>query len=151
MKPILITVIIALVALTVTASIASSCATQRQAQATIEVARAAQIASAGQAVATTALVVLLGLVILAACAICGLLYLRARGLQRQLAVESNWQPGGGRRVNGQYLPGGGHYASQLQQPDPIQAMLTLMVMQQIQQQPRQPQALPQNVDDQWRW
>jgi hypothetical protein len=145
---ILYTVIGCVLALALLSSVASSCAAQRQAQATIAVANASQ----AQSTAIMVLVGILALVIIGAALTIGLLSFRVNRMQQQLAGnQAGWLPGGGQKINGQYLPGGGKYNGQ-PQGDPNQALMTMMMMQMLQQQQSQQHQLPASVDDNtWRW
>jgi hypothetical protein len=133
------------------AAVSSSCAAQRQAQATIEVARVAQTSN----LAVVALVVILGLVILFSGIAIVSQQIRLNRMQQQLngnPQASGWLPGGGQRVNGQYLPGGGKYNG-LPAGDPSQMMMAMMLSQMMQnQQSHPPQQLPASIEDNsWRW
>lgn len=148
MPKLLITCLAALISLALLGSVASSCATQRQAQATIEVARVAQIASAGQSISTV-VIAIMAVIVLGAAGLVAFLLFRVNSLQQQVAVASgNYLPGGGQRVNGQWLPGGGKFNGLPAGQDPNQQMMQLMMLQMMQNQ-QQTRALPAPSDDQW--
>lgn len=161
----LLIILIALLSgLALVAWIVSSAATYNQAQAVVETARVAQIASAGQTVSAinvTILTVLLVLVIIAALAFCLFVFYRYRRFrarmvelvqsQQQAAMApGRWKPGPNARFQREDYP---RLPASAQQ-DPTTALVQLYALDMLSRMHRAetaPAGQQPPADDPWRW